>query len=78
MALAEERIVLTEDKDFGQLVYASDQQTRGVILIRFPAKARATLPGAITKLAQDLGDQLVGAFVVVRPGGIRIGHRPPG
>ena len=40
-----------------------------MILVRFPAKTRATLPGAITKLAQDFGDQLVGAFVVVRPGG---------
>ncbi len=78
MALAEERIVLTEDKDFGQLVYASGQQSRGVIFIRFPAKGRSTLPGAITNLVQDAGDQLVGAFVVVRPGGIRIGHRPLG
>ena len=78
MALEDERIVLTEDKDFGQLVYASGQQSAGVIFIRFPAKARTTLPSAITKLVQGVGDQLMGAFVVVRPGGIRIGHRPPG
>lgn len=78
MALSEERIVLTEDKDFGQLVYASGQQSQGIILIRFPAKARATLPGAITKLAQDVGEDLVGAFVVVRPGRIRITHGPLG
>lgn len=78
MALSEERIVLTEDKDFGQLVYASGQQSQGIILIRFPAKARATLPGAITKLAQDVGEDLVEAFVVVRPGRIRITHGPLG
>ena len=77
VALAEQRIVLTEDRDFGQLVYASGQQSAGVIFIRFPAKARRTLPSAITKLIRDVGDRLMGAFVVVRPGGVRVGHRPP-
>src|SRR6266446_6998471 len=31
------RILITEDKDFGQLVYAKMQKTGGVIFIRFPA-----------------------------------------
>jgi predicted nuclease of predicted toxin-antitoxin system len=36
-ALGENRILLTEDKDFGQLGYAGLQRTGGVIFIRFPA-----------------------------------------
>lgn len=33
---AEDRILLTEDKDFGQLVYASAEPSPGVVLIPFP------------------------------------------
>ena len=33
----ESRLLLTEDKDFGQLAYAGGHGTAGVILIRFPA-----------------------------------------
>jgi predicted nuclease of predicted toxin-antitoxin system len=76
LALAEGRIVLTEDKDFGQLVYASGRESHGVIFMRFPAYARATLPAAITRLVEEAGDQLMQAFVVVRPGRVRISHRP--
>ncbi len=47
IALREERILLTEDKDFGRLVYAHRQITGGVLLLRFPARVRAGLPGAV-------------------------------
>src|SRR5690348_4387868 len=42
-AVRDERILVTEDKDFGQLVYASMRRTGGVIFIRFPARARRDL-----------------------------------
>ncbi len=42
-AVKEQRILLTEDKDFRQLVYAKGQETLGVILLRFPAKTRHRL-----------------------------------
>ena len=44
LSVAEKRILLTEDKDFGQLVYAHGKKTVGVVLIRYPTQARATLP----------------------------------
>jgi|GEM_PF-6599261 len=50
IAVREERLLLTEDKDFGRLVYAYSQQSSGVIFIRYPALARRTLPKAITAL----------------------------
>jgi predicted nuclease of predicted toxin-antitoxin system len=43
-AVKDTRILITEDKDFGQLVYARMETTGGVIFIRFPARARRTLP----------------------------------
>jgi predicted nuclease of predicted toxin-antitoxin system len=41
-AKIDKRIVKTEDKDFGQLVYAGVRQASGVIFIRFPATARTS------------------------------------
>ena len=57
-------MLLTEDKDFGELVYANAQAASGVILIRFPGNARITLPTAITGLVNEKGEQLFGSLVV--------------
>lgn len=75
-AYREKRVLLTEDKDFGRLVYASHADSAGVILIRFPGNARQTLVQAITALVRDQSDGLLGAFVVAQPGHVRISHRP--
>ena len=50
LAAQENRILLTEDKDFRQLVLAERQNSSGVIRVRFPATARASLPTAILQL----------------------------
>lgn len=71
-ATSDRRILITEDKDFGQLVYAGAQQSSGVIFIRFPATARASLVRAILNLVADRGDELYGLFVVIEPGRIRL------
>jgi predicted nuclease of predicted toxin-antitoxin system len=75
-AYREKRILLTEDKDFGWLVFVSHAETVGVILIRFPGNTRNQLANVITKLVQERGDEIVNSFVVVQPGQIRISHRP--
>ena len=66
------RVLLTEDKDFGKLAYADGKKTAGVVLIRFSAGARGTLGQAIVDLARELGDRMIGAFVVVEPGRARL------
>lgn len=75
MAFREKRILLTEDKDFGQLVYAHSQQSSGVIFIRYPATARKTLPKAVAALVSEPQAELIGSFVVMSPGRVRIGGR---
>ena len=47
LAVREKTILLTEDKDFGQLVFAAGRQTVGVIFTRFPAAARKGLAKAV-------------------------------
>jgi predicted nuclease of predicted toxin-antitoxin system len=76
LALAEDRILLTEDKDFGWLVFAGRRDSPGVILIRFPASARGLLGAAVAKLVREHASQLAGAFVVLRPGAARISLGP--
>lgn len=75
-ASRERRILLTEDKDFGWLVYVSHTDSAGVILIRFPGNARQTLVDAFMDLVCTQGQKLSGAFVVVQPGHTRIRRGP--
>jgi hypothetical protein len=44
MAVRERRVFVTEDRDFGQLVYASATPTSGVILLRFHRRHVPTCP----------------------------------
>jgi predicted nuclease of predicted toxin-antitoxin system len=76
LAHAENRILLTEDKDFGWLVFVAHMKSPGVILIRFPAPARRKLDTAIRRLLGDHGSELENRFVVLQPGSVRIGPAP--
>ncbi len=75
LAVQESRILLTEDKDFGQIVFASSNVSPGVIFIRFPGNARKTMAQTIIQLVQKSAENLKGRFVVVQPGRIRISER---
>lgn len=73
----EKRILLTEDKDFGWLVFASGSDCAGVILIRFPGNARKKLAETVKQVVQEQGENLLNTFVVIQPGHIRISRVPP-
>jgi predicted nuclease of predicted toxin-antitoxin system len=76
LARSESRLLITEDSDFGQLVFAAARETAGVIFVRWPTLARATLPQAMVKLVADHGSTLINAFVVVEPGRFRFSTGP--
>ena len=73
-AYNEKRILLTEDKDFGQLVFASQVDSAGVILIRYPGNATKSLQETMVKFVQERGNEIRNAFVVIQPGHIRVRH----
>ena len=77
LAVREERILITEDKDFGRLVYPRLRESSGVILIRYPANARRAMPQTILNLISEKQDRLARSLVVVSPGLIRITQGPP-
>jgi len=78
LSVREKRILLTEDKDFGQLVYAHGQSSVGVIFLRFPFSARTQISRDLSILIEQQGERLIGCFVTIQPGRIRISHIPQG
>ena len=76
LALRERRVLLTEDKDFGQLVFAAGSKSAGVVLIRFPAGARSAVGARMLDLVGKQADRLTGSFVVIQSERIRISMLP--
>ena len=68
LAVRDGRVLLTEDKDFGQLVHAYGHKTGGVVLFRYPAIARKKLADDGVRLVKMHGKKLAGCFVVIQPG----------
>lgn len=62
---ADGRILLTEDKAFGELVYRLKQPTQGIILLRFDVTEHALKISRLLSLLEKQPDQLPGSFVVL-------------
>jgi len=75
-AFNEKRVLVTEDRDFGELVYGRGQSSAGVILVRFPSRARQSKPTTVVEAVAKLGDRLRSSFTVIEPGRVRISSRP--
>jgi predicted nuclease of predicted toxin-antitoxin system len=65
-------VLITLDKDFGELVYRQGRIHAGVILLRLGGLPSASKAETAAKVLQDHADELVGAFTVVLPGSVRI------
>ena len=72
LATSQERILLTEDRHFGQLVFAHQRRTHGVIYIRFASTARQRVVTDLVQLVEQPADHRRGCFGVSQPGRIRI------
>jgi len=76
-AVSERRVLITEDRDFGELVYTRGSNSPGVIFVKFRSRARPEKPTAVVEAVAKLGARLEGGFAVVEPGRVRIARRPP-
>ncbi len=70
-AFEERRILLTQDRDFGHLVFVEGARSVGAILIRWPADDRDGIAQRLVEVVSTLGDRIAGAFTVVQPTGVR-------
>jgi predicted nuclease of predicted toxin-antitoxin system len=75
LSSADRRVLLTEDKDFGELVFAGVPSC-GVLLIRFPSDARSRVAKAILQVVAEHREELPKLFVVVTPAGARTSRLP--
>ena len=64
-AFVEGRILLTEGKDFGELIYRLKKPACGIILIRIDVQKRYEKWPRLEALIAKHGDRLSGHFVVV-------------
>jgi predicted nuclease of predicted toxin-antitoxin system len=76
LALNEKRTLITEDRDFGELVYGHGRCSAGVVLVRFPSHARRAKTATVVDAVTRLGSRLQNAFVVIEPGRVRVSSRP--
>ena len=65
-------LLLTADKDFGELVFRQGQLTRGVILIRLAGLSQQIKVETVSAALQQHGGELQGSFSVISPGAVRI------
>jgi predicted nuclease of predicted toxin-antitoxin system len=74
LARREQRILITSDRDFGELIYREQRPHSGVIYFRLPLDV--TVAQKIAWLEQILASHQaqLGQFLVVTPGGIRVGR----
>ena len=71
-AIREERVLLTFDKDFGELVRASGQRpSGGIVLFRVPTPRGEELGRQLAQLIDSRSDW-VGHFSIVEPGRVRM------
>ena len=71
-AFVENRLLLTEDKDFGELVYRLQKPTCGVVMLRFDEADHAHKLSRLRELLENSADRLPGAFVVLEANKTRI------
>lgn len=75
-SVSEERILLTEDRDFGELIFREQRKAYGVILLRIPPEERQQKADRITMLMQHYQSELRGSMTIVTLNTIRIRPLP--
>lgn len=72
LANAEERLIITMDKDFGELAYLANLPHAGVLLLRMKDATGAEKAAAVELIFAEHADKLAGAFAVYDKKQLRI------
>lgn len=71
-AVQEQRVVITNDKDFGDMVYRDQREHAGIILLRLADDSTATKIRVLTAVLAEHVDKLADHFVVATEQNVRI------
>lgn len=74
MANEKNALLLTSDKDFGELVFRQRRVTSGVVLIRLAGLSPTRKAKIVASAIKKHGAELKEAFSVITPSSIRIRH----
>ena len=69
-------VLLTADKDFGELIYRQGRLSAGVLLLRLLGLPPETKAFLVTRAVARHAAALPGAFSVLSPGAFRVRPRP--
>jgi predicted nuclease of predicted toxin-antitoxin system len=72
VANTEVMLLVTGDKDFGELVFRLKRVTLGVILVRLLGLTATTKAMIVSNAIRDHGSEMEGCFTVIEPGNVRI------
>lgn len=72
IAAHEDRIVITMDKDFGEMIYRAGQVHAGVLLLRLDEATSDEKVRVVAEIIQNHGDKLEEKFSVYQSGRLRI------
>ena len=70
-ALNEKRLLLTEDKDFGELVFRRQHTVPGVVLMRIDLENLELKTRRLTAAIERYGEGLFGRYIVIEDGRLR-------
>jgi predicted nuclease of predicted toxin-antitoxin system len=71
-ANSEDRVLVTVDKDFGELVFRLRRTTSGVLLFRLSGLSSDDKAAVVAAVVRDHGHEILGTFTVISPGVVRI------
>jgi len=71
-AVGEDRILITVDKDFGELIFRGRLPHKGVLLLRLANQSPANHIAALQRVLAGHAAQLPGRFVVATESAIRV------
>jgi predicted nuclease of predicted toxin-antitoxin system len=74
-ANARSSVLVTGDKDFGELVFRQRLVHSGVVLLRLAGLANATKAEIVAEVCRTRAAELIGSFTVISPGQVRIRRR---
>ena len=72
LAVREHRMVVTMDKDFGELIYRAGRGHRGVLLLRMEDQSAAVSASIVARILEDYSEMLENNFAVYQGGRLRI------
>ncbi len=74
-AYTEDRVLITNDKDFGEKVYREGHPHKGIVLLRLDDERALNKIAVMKRLLETCHDQLVDQFVVVKERQIRLSQK---